>query len=214
MNDLSSLLKEVENRSRLLSIDAALDPSVVRRVLLSLDEQGASEAGDVIQSLLWHSQLMNNWSRKFEVEVKPKQASFSEHRSADRRYNNTHSGSTAKSDPHVDAVKQERPAYALENHSEEVNYDPENLLNTLIKTMRLKNDAALSRVLRIAPPVISKIRHGSLPIGPSLLLYMHEVSDMSIRDLRALMGDHRRKFTIIEPVPRPKFRDQSSVLED
>jgi hypothetical protein len=35
--------------------------------------------------------------------------------------------------------------------------------------------------------VISKIRHNTLPIGATILLRMHEVSDFSIRELRALM---------------------------
>jgi hypothetical protein len=41
------------------------------------------------------------------------------------------------------------------------------LIDVLIKTMSLKNDAALSRVLEVAPPVISKIRHGRLEFGPT-----------------------------------------------
>ena len=67
-------------------------------------------------------------------------------------------------------------------------YDPDRLLNTLIEKMRLKNDAALSRALEVAPPVISKIRHNTLPIGATILLRMHEISDYSIRELRELMS--------------------------
>ena len=46
----------------------------------------------------------------------------------------------------------------------------------------------------MAPPVISKIRHKILPVGPNLLIRMHEETGLSIRDLRALMGDNRAKF--------------------
>jgi hypothetical protein len=35
--------------------------------------------------------------------------------------------------------------------------------------------------------VISKIRHNTLPIGATILLRMHEESDLSISELRALM---------------------------
>lgn len=70
-------------------------------------------------------------------------------------------------------------------------YNPNNLLDALIGKMQLKNDAALSRALEVAPPVISKIRHHRLPVGASLLIRMHDVTGMSIRDLRGLMGDHR-----------------------
>ncbi|MFK3738409.1 hypothetical protein [Massilia sp. TN1-12] len=66
-------------------------------------------------------------------------------------------------------------------------YDPNRVLDAIIKKLSLKNDAALSRVLEVAPPVISKIRHNTLPIGATILLRMHEVSDFSIRELRALM---------------------------
>lgn len=66
-------------------------------------------------------------------------------------------------------------------------YDPNRVLDAIIQKLRLKNDAALSRVLEVAPPVISKIRHHTLPIGATILLRMHEVSDFSIRELRALM---------------------------
>lgn len=66
-------------------------------------------------------------------------------------------------------------------------YDPNRVLDAIIDKLRLKNDAALSRVLEVAPPVISKIRHNTLPIGATILLRMHEESDFSIRELRALM---------------------------
>jgi hypothetical protein len=83
-------------------------------------------------------------------------------------------------------------------------YNPNRLLDTLIEKLRLKNDAALSRALEVAPPVISKIRHNRLPVGASLLIRMHEVSDMSIRDLRFLMGDRRMKFRISDKQFKPK----------
>ncbi len=83
-------------------------------------------------------------------------------------------------------------------------YDPNNLLDSLIDKLSLKNDAALSRALEVAPPVISKIRHRRLPVGASLLIRMHEVSDLSIRDLRILMGDRRDKFRISDKQFKPK----------
>jgi len=70
---------------------------------------------------------------------------------------------------------------------DDAEYDPNRVLDAIINKLRLKNDAALSRVLEVAPPVISKIRHNTLPIGATILLRMHEVSDYSIRELRALM---------------------------
>lgn len=88
--------------------------------------------------------------------------------------------------------------------SDEIDYEPNNLLDTLIKQLHLKNDAALSRALEVAPPVISKIRHRRLPVGASLLIRMHEISDISLKDLRALMGDRRAKFRISDKQFKPK----------
>lgn len=83
-------------------------------------------------------------------------------------------------------------------------YNPDRLLDALIDHLRLKNDAALSRALEVAPPVISKIRHRRLPVGAALLIRMHEVSDLTISDLRYLLGDRRGKFRISDAQGKPK----------
>ncbi|MFZ6774952.1 hypothetical protein ACO0LB_19790 [Undibacterium sp. SXout7W] len=82
----------------------------------------------------------------------------------------------------------------LDGTTSEISYDPNHLLNTIIKELHLKNDAALSRALAVAPPVISKIRHLRLPVGASLLIRIHEISGINIRELRCLMGDRRKNF--------------------
>ena len=78
----------------------------------------------------------------------------------------------------------------------EVVYDPNHLLDTLIRKMHLKNDAALARALFVAPPVICKIRRKHLAVGATILITMHEVSNISIRELRSLMGDTASRFKI------------------
>lgn len=93
---------------------------------------------------------------------------------------------------------------STEHNENAVKYDPDNLLASIIGRLKLKNDAALSRALEVAPPVISKIRHRRLPVGASLLIRMHEVSDLSIKDLRHLMGDRRNKFRISDKQFKPK----------
>lgn len=90
-------------------------------------------------------------------------------------------------------------------------YDPNNLLESLIERLNLKNDAALSRALDVAPPLISKIRHRRLPVGASLLIRMHEVSKLSIHDLRQLMGDRRTKFRISDKQFKPKVSPTASI---
>ncbi len=83
-------------------------------------------------------------------------------------------------------------------------YDPDLLLASLIGKLNLKNDAALSRALEVSPPVISKIRHRRLPVTASLLIRMHEVSALTIAELRQLMGDRRGKFRISDKHFKPR----------
>lgn len=91
-----------------------------------------------------------------------------------------------------------------EQYTQQREYNPDNLLATLIGKLNLKNDAALSRALEVAPPVISKIRHRRLPVGAPLLIRMHEVTNLSIKDLRELMGDRRNKFRISDKQFKPR----------
>lgn len=82
-------------------------------------------------------------------------------------------------------------------------FNPNHLLDTIIERMHLKNDAALCRLLSVAPPIVSKIRHGRLAVGASLLIRMHEEADISIRELRELMGDRRTKYRLSDTQGKP-----------
>lgn len=99
----------------------------------------------------------------------------------------------------------------MDNLPDSIDYDPHTLLDTLLDKLKLKNDAALARLLGVAPPVISKIRHHKLPIGATLLLRMHEESGMSIQELRLLMGDRREKFKMIPVRFKPSGRNDVAV---
>jgi len=70
-------------------------------------------------------------------------------------------------------------------------YDPNRLLDAMMEKLDAKNDAELCRALGVEPPLISKIRHRRLPVSASLLIRMHDVTDLSIRELRDLMADRR-----------------------
>jgi hypothetical protein len=83
-------------------------------------------------------------------------------------------------------------------------YSPNRLLDFVIDKLSLKNDAALARTLGIPAPVISKIRHGRLSIGATLLIAMHEETECTIRELRDVMGDRRQKFRISPEHFKPK----------
>lgn len=75
-------------------------------------------------------------------------------------------------------------------------YDPNRLMDSLVERMHLANDAALARTLDVTPPVISKMRHGRIPIGASMLIRMHEETGLSVKELRELMGDRRKRERI------------------
>src|SRR3954463_1886803 len=83
-------------------------------------------------------------------------------------------------------------------------YDPNHLLDVMLEKLKLKNDAALSRALEVAPPVISKIRHRRLPVGASMLIRMHEVTNLSVGELREILGDRRQKYRISDVQGKPK----------
>lgn len=67
-------------------------------------------------------------------------------------------------------------------------YNPNALLDIVIKKLSLKNDAALSRLLRVAPPVISKTRSRALVVGPNLAIRIMDATDITTQDLYRWMG--------------------------
>jgi hypothetical protein len=79
-----------------------------------------------------------------------------------------------------EAVEQDNP-----------HYNPEPLLDTLIRILGVRNDRQLAYRLSVSPPQICKVRKRRLTVASSLLISMHEESGLSFRHLRALMGDYR-----------------------
>jgi hypothetical protein len=65
--------------------------------------------------------------------------------------------------------------------------NPKALLDKLLEILGCKNDAALCRVMDVQPPVISKMRHGHLPVSATFLIKSHDATGLSINDLRALL---------------------------
>ncbi|WP_194726261.1 helix-turn-helix domain-containing protein [Noviherbaspirillum malthae] len=73
-------------------------------------------------------------------------------------------------------------------------YDPNPLLDRLISVVPGQNDIGLAAALGVTKSIISKIRNKHADISAEMLLNMHEMSGLSIRELRNLMGDTRRLF--------------------
>lgn len=78
----------------------------------------------------------------------------------------------------------------------QLHYDPNRLLDRLMIELRAKNDAELARALEINPPIISKIRHRRMPLGSALLLRIHDVSGLSVRQLQEILGDRRKSYRL------------------
>jgi hypothetical protein len=76
------------------------------------------------------------------------------------------------------------PNALLDNPS----YDPNRLLDFVIDKLNLKYDSALARRLELAPQVLSKLRHRRLPIGPTMIIRIHEETGLSIAEIRHLYG--------------------------
>ena len=85
-----------------------------------------------------------------------------------------------------------------ELHLHHPDYDPNKLLDAIIERLQVNTDVELARVLDVLPPLISKIRHRRLGVGATMLIAMHEVSGLSIKELRMLMGDRRAHFCSIQ----------------
>ena len=87
----------------------------------------------------------------------------------------------------------------MEEHAENHRvYDPNRLLDRVREALHLANDAALARTLQIRPPVLSTIRHRRTPVSASLLIRIHEETNLSIAELREMLGDRRQKFRVTD----------------
>jgi hypothetical protein len=64
-----------------------------------------------------------------------------------------------------------------------------NFFDSLCSKRNIKNDAALAKVLDVQPPIISKLRHGTLTPGASIIIKIHEAfGDLSIKDIKAAIA--------------------------
>jgi transcriptional regulator with XRE-family HTH domain len=73
---------------------------------------------------------------------------------------------------------------------------PNHLLDVLMLTLGVTSDAALARALDVPPSTISKIRNRQMPVTSSLLLAAHEATELSIRELRRLLGDTATRYWV------------------
>lgn len=75
-------------------------------------------------------------------------------------------------------------------------YNPGNLLDGLCNFLKLRNDAQLARALGVGAPVISKIRKRSYAVTHRLMIHMHDLTGISLDDIRAMGGIPKSNLTL------------------
>ena len=65
------------------------------------------------------------------------------------------------------------------------------LLNALITRLKVKNDAALCRVLGVTAAAISKIRRGKQPLTGNFALRAMVAANLTVEELTAIVGPIR-----------------------
>jgi len=73
-------------------------------------------------------------------------------------------------------------------------YDPNRLLNHVMRRLGLSSDGGLAQHLKMGRAVIRDIRDGRLPISATIVMVLHQATGISIGDLRFLLGDRRATF--------------------
>ena len=58
------------------------------------------------------------------------------------------------------------------------------LLDAIIKEFNLKNDADLARFMKVAPSMVSKLRHRTLSITGDTILRVYDTTGWSIEKIR------------------------------
>lgn len=94
-------------------------------------------------------------------------------------------------------------------------YNPGQLLDTVASHMKVKSDRALGHKLFLPLAAINRIRQRELPIDATMLVWLHELTGMRTVELRALMGDRRKKsrlnyiYSARELQPAPSEADRT-----
>jgi hypothetical protein len=76
-------------------------------------------------------------------------------------------------------------------------YDPNRLLDMVMQKMEVASDEALTARLRVSSDLLRSLRAGTLPVAASMLIWMSEISGMTVAELRRVLGDRRAKFRLI-----------------
>jgi plasmid maintenance system antidote protein VapI len=60
------------------------------------------------------------------------------------------------------------------------------LIDHLRREYKIRTDADLAKLLGVRPPAISKLRHGTSALTPSIILKIHEAFNMPVKEIRRI----------------------------
>ena len=60
------------------------------------------------------------------------------------------------------------------------------LIDHLRREYKIRTDADLAKLLGVRPPAISKLRHGTSALTPSIILKIHETFNMPVKEIRRI----------------------------
>ncbi len=61
------------------------------------------------------------------------------------------------------------------------------LLDYLKTEYKLGSDRALAEFLDVAPPAVSKWRHGHLPFSANMILRVHELTGLPVKQIKEML---------------------------
>ena len=78
----------------------------------------------------------------------------------------------------------------MEGNEEMIGWErkPHYLLDYLLKTYKIRNDADLAKRLGVRPPHISKIRNRRMKMGAGLIIEIHEEFEISIKEVKEMLA--------------------------
>jgi hypothetical protein len=71
-------------------------------------------------------------------------------------------------------------------------YDPKALIAHVKKALGIKKDSDLVKLVGFNASVISKVRHKRKLLSAELLLAFHDLTGLSVQEMRWVMGDRER----------------------
>lgn len=89
-------------------------------------------------------------------------------------------------------------------------YDPNRLLDMLMRRRAIRSDKALARLLGFAPGVLAGLRSGRIAPAPWMLGWIAEAGGMGVDEARRLLGERRARArpTLLPGVARRDAGDE------